>query len=149
MSGQVLDGVTAACSAVEICVNSAWSEAIKLSCWSGRKVQQWTDKNLPKPLNVIAQIAFNSLPIILAWQLLPSLVTVPALITFTGFQIMDRDIFSQETYRNVYNGTAFDCLIHAASNLALFATSGNVGHFIRVCINTTLAYGCFYRAQQT
>ena len=144
MSGHVLDGITAASNAVVLCVKSAWDDSIEFGCWMGRQVEEVTDKSLPKPLNIIAQRAFNSLPVILAWQLLPSAVMIPAALIFGAIHLIDQNPFSKQTYRNVYDGLAFNRLLFATECLALFAVSGdNINYFIQACIHTVIAYGIF------
>lgn len=141
----ILDGASSACDAVVMHIDAAWNDVIEFGDWMGRKVKEKTDRALPKPLNLIVQRAFNSLPIILAWQLLPGIVTLPVALLFFAVHLVDDNPFSAQSYRKIYDGTAFDSVITATSCLAAFAMTYRSDYFIRACINALWAHTLFSR----
>lgn len=143
MSVNFLDAAAEAYDAIVMCVDTAFDDVIEFGSFLGRNVEDWTNKHLPKPLNIITQRAFNSLPVILAWQLLPFYITASAFVIFGIAHLVTEAPFSAQTYRNVYDGTAFDSVIDGTTQFALFMATGNFGYFAGSCIQAILA-ACFF-----
>ena len=121
----------------------------------GKQVKEMSEKHLPKPVAIIVQKAFDSLPVFAVYATLPYFITLPALALVVIASIADAEnapesrLLSDRVHANIWHGIAIAKALNTASSAIELIKTAQVACLISTIVQaiaTAILYerGNFY-----